>query len=78
MTEVKWKSAPKRYHCPKCGRLVRARQVEDAQEKIDEKMRLQKRIQRRAEMEIVEREKKLEKDRLDGRETGSTGWTISG
>lgn len=51
---------PKRFRCPKCGRQIIPRQIDNPQSKIDEQHKMEERMERRREQED-----KLEQDRLN-------------
>ena len=64
----------KKYKCPNCGHLVSPRQIENPQEDVEQKMDMQKRIQRRIDNDEKERTKQIERQLkkqhwLDGSET---------
>lgn len=64
----------KRYKCPRCGYIIKAKKIDDPQEEVKQKMDMERRIQKRVENDEKERMKQIERQqkkihRSDGSQT---------
>lgn len=88
MVKVDIRKQPKKLRCPKCGRAVIPKKVEDAQKTLENKVAEDERAKRielekalmieQLKKEIQEKKKRLsdEKDRIDGGQAGPQRPTI--
>ena len=59
----KYKKSKNKYKCPQCGYIVIPKKITNPQEDVDNKIEIEKRMQKRIESDAKEREKQLERER---------------
>jgi rubredoxin len=71
--EIKFRELPRRFKCPKCGFIIKSKEIENPQQKIEEdnslKERVAHRIAREKEQDRLEKEK--DENRLNGNQTST-------
>lgn len=62
MITPKFLKPKKKYKCPNCGQVISPKTIENPQEVVEQKMNMEKRIQKRLENDEKERQKQLERE----------------